>query len=116
MNDKTRKKVIKFVEEYKQIVAEVYGQENRDNALAEDINTFYTLDIAVLKYHIRFTTTYTGICGGSFTDSEKDDDEITEWLRKWRADMSRARRYWAMSSDQLDKIADGEAEDINEED
>lgn len=47
----------------------------------------------------------------SYTESENDDDEAKELLKKWRADMRRARRYWAIDSEMLDKITDGEIED-----
>ena len=115
IQERTKKAITKFVEDYKRIVAEVYGGD-ADNALAEDVTTYYTLDVQVLKTKIKYTTTYTGICGSSYTESESDDDEAKELLKKWRADMRRARRYWATDGDTLDKMVDGEIEDTNEED
>ena len=44
-----------------------------------------------------------------------DDDEAKDWLSFWRANLRRAKKYWSMNPDTLDKIQDGEAEDINVE-
>lgn len=115
ITERTKKAVAKFVEDYKETIAKVYGTENAESALAEDCTTYYTLDVQVLKTKIKYTTTYTGICGSSYTESESDDDEAKELLKKWRADMRRARRYWATDSVTLDKMADGEIEDSEEE-
>ncbi|MBR3783984.1 MAG: hypothetical protein IKJ78_05940 [Bacteroidales bacterium] len=115
ITERTKKSVAKFVEDYKRTVAEIYGIENAESALAEDCTTYYTLDVQVLKTKIKYTTTYTGIGEHTYVESESDDDEVKELLKKWRADMRRARRYWATDSATLDKMADGEVEDINEE-
>lgn len=40
-----------------------------------------------------------------------DDDDAREWLSFWRATLRRARRYWAMDVETLDKIQDGEIAD-----
>lgn len=114
ITERTKKAIAKFVEDCKCTVAEVYGGDNT-TALAEDCTTYYTLDVQVLKTKIKYTTTYLGIGDSSYTESETDDDEAKELLKKWRADMRRARRYWATDSDTLDKMADGEIEDTNEE-
>lgn len=44
-----------------------------------------------------------------------DDDEAREYLSFWKAALRRAKRYWAMDADTLDKIQDGEMEDIEEQ-
>ena len=41
-----------------------------------------------------------------------DDDDIKDTLKFWRANLRRARRYWAMNAETLDKIQDGEIEDV----
>ena len=114
ITERTKKAVVKFIEDYKQTIEKVYGGD-KEMALAEDCTTYYTLDVQVLKTKIKYTTAYTGIGGHTYVESESDDDEAKELLKKWRADMRRARRYWATDSDTLDRIADGEIED-NEED
>ncbi len=43
-----------------------------------------------------------------------DDDDIQDTLKFWRANLRRAKRYWAMDAETLDKIQDGEIEDTEE--
>ena len=43
-----------------------------------------------------------------------DDDDIKDTLKFWRANLRRAKKYWAMNAETLDKIQDGEIEDIEE--
>ena len=43
-----------------------------------------------------------------------DDDDIQDTLKFWRANLRRAKRYWAMNAETLDKIQDGEIEDTEE--
>ena len=45
-----------------------------------------------------------------------DDDDAKDWLSFWRANLRRAKRYWSMNTETLDKIQDGEIEDKEEED
>lgn len=40
-----------------------------------------------------------------------DMEDAREWLRFWRANLRRARRYWSMDADTLDRIQEGEMED-----
>ena len=44
----------------------------------------------------------------------KDEDDAREWLKFWRANLRRAKRYWSMDTDTLDKIQDGQLEDEEE--
>jgi hypothetical protein len=43
-----------------------------------------------------------------------DDDEAKEYLSFWRANLRRAKRYWEMDTETLDKIQEGEVEDTEE--
>ena len=47
---------------------------------------------------------------------ECEYDGIMSYLKFWRSCLRRAKRYWAMDPDRLDKIQDGEEEDEEEED
>ena len=52
---------------------------------------------------------------GKTRDNEEvlvDDEDAREWLSFWRANLRRAKKYWSMDSEILDKIQDGELEDI----
>lgn len=40
-----------------------------------------------------------------------DEDDLRDTLSFWRANLRRAKRYWAMDTEKLDKIQDGEIED-----
>lgn len=40
-----------------------------------------------------------------------DEDDAREWLKFWRANLRRAKRYWEMDVEKLDAIQDGEIED-----
>lgn len=102
--------VAKFYEDYKEAVEKIYGGD-KESALAEDCTTYYTLDIEVLKTKIKYTTTYMCIWGHTYVESENNEDEVRELVKKWRSDMRRARRYWGTDSDTLDRMADGEIED-----
>lgn len=44
-----------------------------------------------------------------------NDDDIRDSLNFWRANLRRAKRYWSMNTETLDKIQDGEIEDTEEE-
>ena len=43
-----------------------------------------------------------------------DDDDIRDTLKFWRANLRRAKRYWAMDAETLDKIQDGQVEDTTD--
>lgn len=44
--------------------------------------------------------------------AKKEDGK--EWLRFWRNCLKRAKRYWSMDAIELDRIQDGEQEDIDD--
>ena len=46
---------------------------------------------------------------------EAEIDGIMDYIKFWRACLRRAKRYWAMDSEKLDAIQDGEVEDEDEE-
>lgn len=43
-----------------------------------------------------------------------DEDDAREWLKFWRANLRRAKRYWSMDVETLDMIQDGQLEDEEE--
>lgn len=43
-----------------------------------------------------------------------DDDDIRDSLNFWRANLRRAKRYWSLNAETLDRIQDGEIEDTEE--
>ena len=113
ITERTRNAIEKFMAEYNEAVVKVYGGDI-DSALAEDVSTYYKIDVVVMKTKIKFTTIYLGICSGTYNEVIDDDDEAREQLKQWKADFRRAKRYWATDSETLDKMADGEIEDEEE--
>lgn len=108
MEANTRKSVERFVNEYDKLVSEYFGGD-RDSAMAEDANTYFTLEIKFERKGISYMTTYD--CGTAYVEYENDDDEIKELLKWWRGCMKRAKRYFATDPDTLDRIAEGAIED-----
>ena len=115
ITERTKKAIAKFVADYKEAIEKVYGGD-ATSALAESASDYYTLDVQILKTKIKYTTAYLGIGEQTYVESESDDDEAKELLKKWRADFRRARRYWATDPDTLDKMVDGEVEDNEDDD
>lgn len=46
---------------------------------------------------------------------EDEIDGITEYIKFWRACLRRAKRYWSMDVEKLDKIQNGDIDDEEEE-
>jgi len=46
---------------------------------------------------------------------ESEYDGIMDYIRFWRSCLRRAKRYWSMDTDRLDRIQDGEEEDNDDE-
>lgn len=44
----------------------------------------------------------------------EDDDDAKEWLKFWKANLRRAKKYWSMDSEKLDRIQDGLEDDIED--
>lgn len=117
------KAVEKFNEELKAWAKET-GEEQP--TLYEDINTSFTLaDIAVSDDGTLFYT-YDGkqefvviVCLDEETDEYYEDegiDGIMEYIKFWRKCLKRAKSYWSKDPDELDAMADGEMEDIDDND
>lgn len=50
----------------------------------------------------------------SESETMMDDYDAKEYLSFWEANLRRAKRYWSMDIDTLDKIQDGEIADTEE--
>lgn len=40
-----------------------------------------------------------------------DEDDARDWLKFWKANLRRAKRYWSMDAVELDRIQEGLTED-----
>lgn len=78
--------------------------------LYEDIWTDFTLEKVAVKGN-KLSYWYDGA-----KESEQvfDWDEVKEYLSFWRSCLRRAKRYWETDPDTLDKMSDGEIEDIED--
>ena len=45
-----------------------------------------------------------------------DEEDAQDTLKFWKSCLRRAKRYWSMDTEKLDKIQDGEIEDADDED
>lgn len=115
------KAVEKFNEEL-QAWAKETGEELP--TLYEDVNTSFTLTNIRLTSQGEMLYNYDGEEDKeTVVDYDEDEncyyereyDGIMEYIKFWRACLRRAKRYWTMDSDKLDRIADGEQEDDYEE-
>jgi hypothetical protein len=90
--------------------------------LYEDINTWFTLsnlrlENGCLLYNYDGKEVSEQIV--QYDEEEKEYyelqgiDGIAEGIKFWRSCLRRAKRYWETDSDTLDKMSDGEIEDIN---
>ena len=91
--------------------------------LYEDANTSFTLSGLYVEHgYLKFK--YDGhddkermvyLDEEDGTYYEDDLDGIISWIQFWRKCLKRAKRYWAMDPDRLDKIQDGDVEDTEDE-
>ena len=88
--------------------------ETGDGTLYEDAYT--TRNVSSFKLSLSGTLTWKE---DGKTEREKmfDDDEARDYLSFWRANLRRAKKYWSMDTEMLDKIQDPESgvEDEDEE-
>jgi hypothetical protein len=88
--------------------------------LYEDINTFFTLsnmrlENGCLLYNYDGREEREQIVqeeDGEFYETEGIDG-IAEGIKFWRSCLRRAKRYWETDPDTLDKMSDGEIEDLD---
>lgn len=123
LNDYIKKSHITALEKFKAELEKYKETCDPDGWLYEDANTSFTLDnIHVENGWLKFD--YDGkpdsvlvVVKDDFDGKyyEESLDGIMDYVKFWRKCLNRAKRYWAMDSDELDAIQDGEVEDLNEE-
>ena len=125
LNDYIKKSHLKAVEKFNEEL-KAWAKETEEEAavLYEDANTSFTLS----NLRVENGTLYYKYDGREESDIivDIDDDDncyfeteydgIMDFIKFYRKCLRRAKRYWAMDPDRLDRIQDGEEEDINEED
>ena len=84
--------------------------------LLED--AFTTRRVANFRLHKNGNLKWIEIETGQLSREEVEplfDDDAKEWLSFWRANLRRAKRYWATDAETLDKIQEGEIQDKEDE-
>lgn len=112
MANRISDRVIKSFEKFNADL-EAFRIETGDEAadLYEDAFTHFTLkDIKIYK-NGKLTYQYDG---RQDSDNLFDDDEAKDTLSFWRGCLRRAKKYWSMDTEVLDKIQDGEIEDTTD--
>lgn len=124
LNDYIKKSHLKAVDKFSAELEE-FRKETGEEAvtLYEDAFTSFTLSDIVVKEG-RLYYKYDGRWESDavvYVDDETgeyyEDDlyGIMDTLKFWRKCLRRAKRYWAMDTEKLDAIQEGEAEDTEEE-
>ena len=123
LNDYIKKSHLKAVEKFNEEL-KAWAKETEEDAavLYEDANTSFTLSNLRVE-NGRLNYLYDGrekgervvICYGRGKYYENEIDGIMDAIKFWRGCLRRAKKYWAMDPDKLDRIQDGEEDDIEDE-
>lgn len=125
LNQYIKKSHLRMVEKFKEDL-EIFRQQTGDKIaeLYEDTYTSFKLgDIKVengiLSYQYDDGRDFDRIVLQDPDTKEYYEDEsldsLPEIIKFWRKCLRRAKRYWSMDPDRLDKIQDGEIEDQDDE-
>ena len=118
LNKCIKKSHLRMVEKFNADL-EAFRKETGEDAaeLYEDANTSFTLaDVKVKNGALLYVwngrqelhVVVLSECGEYIED---EVNGIVEWINFWRQCLNRAKRYWSMDPDRLDKIQDGVIED-----
>lgn len=97
-----------------------FGEETGETFVTLYEDAFTTRRVANFRLYkngnLKWIEIETGQLSQENVEMMFDDDDAKDWLSFWRANLRRAKRYWSMNTETLDKIQDGEIEDKEEED
>ena len=124
LNDYIKKSHIRALENFKAELEKYKTLGDPDGTLYEDPYTSFTLDnIVLINGELHYD--YDGerqcdmiVCHDPETGEYYEDeviDGLMDTIKFWRKCLKRAQRYWSMDPDELDKLTDGETEDVDEE-
>ena len=113
MANKVSDKMVKAFERFNADL-KAFGEETGETFVTLYEDAFTTRRVA--NFRLQKNGKLTWVEDG-VKESEQmfDDDEAKEYLSFWRANLRRAKRYWSMNTETLDKIQEGEIEDKEEE-
>ncbi|MCR5658941.1 MAG: hypothetical protein K6G25_06405 [Bacteroidales bacterium] len=124
LNQYIKKSHLKMVEKFNADL-EAFRKETEEKAatLYEDVDTSFTLANVMVEngcllyeYDGREESESMLVYDDDEQEFfEEDIDGIAEWVKFWRKCLNRAKRYWSMDTETLDKIQNGEIEDKEDE-
>lgn len=96
----------------------VFGEETGETFVTLYEDAFTTRRVANFRLYkngnLKWIEIETGQLSREEVEVMMDDDDAKEWLSFWRANLRRAKRYWATDAETLDKIQEGEIEDTTD--
>ena len=95
-----------------------FGEETGETFVTLYEDAFTTRRVANFRLYkngnLKWIEIETGQLSREEVEVMMDDDDAKEWLSFWRANLRRAKRYWATDAETLDKIQEGEIEDTTD--
>ena len=95
-----------------------FGEETGETFVTLYEDAFTTRRVANFRLYkngnLKWIEIETGQLSREEVEQVFDDDDAKEWLSFWRANLRRAKRYWATDAETLDKIQEGEIEDTTD--
>ena len=95
-----------------------FGEETGETFVTLYEDAFTTRRVANFRLYkngnLKWIEIETGQLSREEVEVMMDDEEAKEWLSFWRANLRRAKRYWATDAETLDKIQEGEIEDTKD--
>ena len=110
MANKVSDKMVKAFERFNADL-KAFGEETGETFVTLYEDAFTTRRVANFRLYKNGNLTWVE---NGVKESEQmfDDDEAKDYLSFWRANLRRAKKYWSMNPDTLDKIQEGEIKDI----
>ena len=95
-----------------------FGEETGETFVTLYEDAFTTRRVANFRLYkngkLKWIEIETGQLSREEVEFMMDDDDAKEWLSFWRANLRRAKRYWATDAETLDKIQEVEIEDTTD--
>ena len=93
-----------------------FGEETGETFVTLYEDAFTTRKVANFRIYkngnLKWIEIETGQLSREEVEQMFDDDEAKDYLSFWRSNLRRAKKYWSMNADTLDKIQEGEIKDI----
>ena len=96
-----------------------FGEETGETLVTLYEDAFTTRKVANFRIYkngnLKWIEIETGQLSREEVEQVYDDDDAKDWLSFWKANLRRAKRYWSMNVETLDKIQEGEIQDKEDE-